>query len=383
MGKIKVLMFDRTDSVIFPGGDTNQIKAIHDFLSRNGFETQILNSIPDKPVFGDVALLFNLTRPCDLVLQAMFLKQNNVPYIIFPVYWNIDKVIPYNHLQGFDRYLKALLPLRFIDILRVIRNYKRDISQFKQFNLPLLKLVNSKKMMTLLLNNAAKLCPNSTAEAEHLVSEFCLEDSNKIQIILNGVNIPPEINVLNKLDIEYLKTKKYICCVGGIGPRKNQLNLVKAANLTGCDIVIVGQSSARDKAYFDKIKSLALTNIHFTGQLSSSDVLWLMKHSVGHIQPSFIETPGIASLEAAILGKPIGVSNVKPVKEYFNKMAYYCDPYSIDSIAKCLDQIMQNDKGADTVLSEFIKNNYLWDIVLNPLLELIYVVVHKKEQIEL
>jgi len=42
-----------------------------------------------------------------------------------------------------------------------------------------------------------------------------------------------------------------------------------------------------------------------------------LRFAKAHLLPSFLETPGLSSLEAASLGVPILIGNDEPVKEVF------------------------------------------------------------------
>ena len=212
------------------------------------------------------------------------------------------------------------------------------------------------------------ICPNSIAERKHLEDNFRVSKlNNNYKVIYNGIYLKELLNVVEDEEIfrKYNLPKEYICCVGGIGPRKNQLNLIKAANEANINIVIIGQASKGYEGYYNEVKASAKENIIFLGQLPQIETFKIVKNSIAHIQPSFIETPGLASLEAVALGVNTIVSNNEPVKEYFSENVYYCNPYDLKSIKLSLVTAYNQKKTENNI--PFFINSYDWENVLRPL----------------
>ena len=94
-----------------------------------------------------------------------------------------------------------------------------------------------------------------------------------------------------------------------------------------------------------------------------------------HVQPSWFETVGLSSLEAAATGTPIVTTVQGAAQEYFGDKAIYVEPDSLESIRtgvltamKQSTEIEQNNKNA-TPKSErnmleiktYIKDRFTWD----------------------
>ncbi len=58
--------------------------------------------------------------------------------------------------------------------------------------------------------------------------------------------------------------------------------------------------------------------------------------------PSWFETTGLSSLEAAAMGCNIVITRKGDAYEYFGDYAYYCDPESPDSIFKAIEKAASN-----------------------------------------
>ncbi|WCF07871.1 glycosyltransferase [Paenibacillus thiaminolyticus] len=361
--KKRILIFDRNDSGKYAGGDTIQIHAIVSYLKRLGCYTQVTSN----PLYNlepfDYIIIFNLTRPYEAYMYAKAALRYNKPYIVFPVYWDLDSLKMEEVISG--RFLlKKLLPTKFIWVLRAFSFYRGNKCIIKKLLIKRAELFRVKKLISYVLNNSLFICPNSNAELMHLKNSFTDVDFNeKAKVVYNGINLK-DIKKLKENRYNFLLPEKFICCVGGIGPRKNQLNLIRAANITKIPLVIIGSASKGNERYEAKVKQLADEHVIFINHISQSDVFNILSKASGHIQPSYIETPGLASLEAAALGCNIGVSDVGPVREYFGEEAYYCNPYSVESIVSCLTKLYN----ADTELQHKIKGyiqRFDWDNVLS------------------
>lgn len=369
MGKKRILLVDRVDSSKNIGGDTIQINAICEYLEDRGYKVIVsseVEKILDKDISLDLIIFFNLTKPFELLHQWYLLKEKSVPYVVFPVYWNLKKAIPWNSYVGTLKKIIHLTPEPIFNVLRwaktvVKKGDGKDTSLYRMFFL--------KRELVNFLNRAEGIFVNSEAEKEHLIKEFKLSSNiQKIKVIRNGIEEELTSYASDEVSVQ-LPFTDYICCAGGIGARKNQLKLVKAANESRVNLVIIGSPSKSDIKYYNKIQKAANKNIFFTGYLKRPEMLGIIANAKGHIQPSFIETPGLASIEAAALGCKIAVSDVAPVKEYFGELAIYCNPSSVKSISNCLMELWDSELSDEERNNQLyqIKNLYNWPNVLKPL----------------
>jgi glycosyltransferase involved in cell wall biosynthesis len=363
---MKIALIDRINARESPGGDTVQIRAIAKVLISKGHTVQITAKVKEVED-ADLAVLFNLTRPYELIFQYLCLKKKNIPFLLFPIYWNLDRVIPSTH-QGIKKYLPRWLK----EILRSCKFLTCHWREMKSFEINGFQFLMKNRRIKELLTDALKICPNSNAEAEIFIRDFggySLDFEQKIQVINNGIDMH-ELTQIGTVP-EELENLDYICCVGAIGPRKNQLNLIKAANLADIPLVLVGGATKENQPYLQQLQQIAGPKIYFLGHRDRRDTLAIIRNSIGHIQPSFIETPGLASMEAAALGKPVVVSDTGPTREYFQEFATYCNPHSVSSISWALQVLMERKNSRDESLCTHIIENYQWSKVLEPLNELL------------
>lgn len=367
MKEVNILLVDRVNSSKYMGGDTVQINAIAEYLRKSNYNVHISSDIcafVNKHKTVDLIIFFNLTNPYELLERWYFIKDKGIPYIVFPIYWNLNKAIPYNAYVGLKSKVIHCIPyplfnfIKWFSLLFKEKNWKKRC-YYKMFFL--------RREIKSFLVSSKSIFVNSEAEKHHLVREFNIQKNLNIRIARNGIE-EDFYRFNEEKSTLVLPFKEYICCAGGIGPRKNQMNLVKAANNTRVNLIIVGKPSKGTIKYYNAIKKVRKSNIEFIGHLNRKDLLYVLSNAKGHIQPSYIETPGLASLEAAALGCKIAVSDVGPVREYFSDLALYCDPSSVDSIRDCLLELWNKNltESEREKQINFISRSFNWGETLKP-----------------
>ena len=128
------------------------------------------------------------------------------------------------------------------------------------------------------------------------------------------------------------RKKNLVICVGRIEGRKNQFNLIKALNGTEFQLIIIGSPSANQVDYYEKCKEIAAPNVSFVENIGQEKLIDYYKAAKVHVLPSWFETTGLSSLEAAAMGCNIVITDKGDTREYFENFAYYCDPTSAQSI---------------------------------------------------
>lgn len=111
-----------------------------------------------------------------------------------------------------------------------------------------------------------------------------------------------------------LERGAYTVSVGRAVPEKGFHDLIVAHNeaKSGLPLVIVGGG---DKGYEQRLKTLADSNVVFTGTLSRPEVAAIVSSSRLFVLASYHEGLPIAALEASALGVPILLSDIAPNKD--------------------------------------------------------------------
>ncbi len=161
-----------------------------------------------------------------------------------------------------------------------------------------------------------------------------------------------------------LENKKYILSLANIDRRKNQLRLLQAyqeLNLS-LPLIIIGEAINGDVQYERQITQTTIPGVRVLNALPhGSDMLKsACQGAAVHVLPSLLETPGLASLEAAALGTKIVTTQGGSTRDYFGDMVEYVDPFSVDDIKRGIRNALDNETDTDAVRTHII-NNFTWE----------------------
>ncbi|MFA5166894.1 MAG: glycosyltransferase [Candidatus Omnitrophota bacterium] len=203
------------------------------------------------------------------------------------------------------------------------------------------------------------LMPNSQSEAEQL-RRFFLTDPKKIRVIPNAVD-PVFLDANPDLFVQKYGFRDFVLCVGRIEPRKNQLGMIRALNGTKVTFVLVGDPVKNYPEYYQACRKATGSNIHFLGNIPHDSELLRSAYAAcdTFLLASWLETPGLAALEAALAGAKIVITQDGAAREYFKDMALYVAPQSIRQIRKKALASQQLPKTGR--LKKYIASNYLWE----------------------
>ncbi len=133
--------------------------------------------------------------------------------------------------------------------------------------------------------------------------------------------------------------------------------------------MIIGAAAPNQSQYYNNSRKLAAPNITFIDYLPQEELASYYQKAKVHILPSWFETCGLSSLEAAAMGCNIVITDKGYTREYFEDYAFYCDPASPESIRRAIDQAA-NAPYPDQ-LGDKILNNYTWQQAAEKPLQLI------------
>lgn len=127
----------------------------------------------------------------------------------------------------------------------------------------------------------------------------------------------------------------YVCQVARIEEKKNQLAVIQALYDDPVPLVFVGKDSPYyAPGYADRCRELGARRgrVKFLGWLPEAELPLLYAAGAAHILPSWVELPGLSSLEAGAAGARIISTQVSALRELFGGRVWTCDPYDTGSI---------------------------------------------------
>lgn len=207
---------------------------------------------------------------------------------------------------------------------------------------------------------------NSFTEEEALVRLMQI-DSTRISIVPNAADsiffdrTPPDI-----FRQKYGITGKFVLNVANIEQRKNQLAFLKALK-SFPDLTLVTVGHIREDWYADACILEGGKQFRLIPPQEPGSVM--LRSAIAGCEffamPSIIETPSIASLEAAAAGAKVLTTYLGSTKDYFKDAVTYVNPFDVESIKGGIRVISENLVTSD--LLKLIKENYTWDIVVDKL----------------
>jgi len=137
----------------------------------------------------------------------------------------------------------------------------------------------------------------------------------------------------------------YLLCVGNLQPRKNLRRLIEAYAGLPPDLrpalVVVGQAAWLDDEVYAAVRHHGLAEAtHFTGFVSTEELVALYCGASAFAYPSLYEGFGLPVLEAMACGVPTLTSTSSSLPEVAGDAALLVDPESVEEIRAGLERLL-------------------------------------------
>jgi glycosyltransferase involved in cell wall biosynthesis len=342
---MKVAFISRSSLFTAKGGDTVQMQETARCLKNWNVDVDI-RLTGEKINYQEYDLLhfFNLTRPADILFH---IKKSKTPFVVTPLlidYSEFDQ----QHRKGISGKIFHYLSSAQIEYFKSIARWTKRQEKIRSFSYLVKGYDHSIKYILL---KARMVLPNSEMEYENLAQSYSLSPS--FSVIPNGIDTDLFSSSVNKE-----KDPNLILSVARIEGLKNQLNLIKAVNDSRFQLFLIGNAAINQTDYYKKCKKTASPNIHFIDHLPQKELIEYYQKAKVHILPSWFETCGLSTLEAASLGCNVVITNRGYASEYCNGHAFYCDPSSPVSIREAIEKASKENGNKN--FREKIFANYTW-----------------------
>jgi glycosyltransferase involved in cell wall biosynthesis len=343
---MKILMISRATLFTSPGGDTIQLMETASHLRQLNVEVDVkLTNTAINYEKYHLIHFFNIIRPADILIH---IKRSRLPYVvstIFVDYSELEKSIR----KGLGGWITRLLEPDTVEYLKAILRFVINGEKINSFEYT---IAGHKRSVQKVIKNARLLLPNSASEYHRLINRYKIKQHYRV--IPNAINT----NLFQK-PAKHSVDRTVISCVARIEPIKNQLNLIRALNGTQYKLLIVGRASPNNLRYYNQCKIEASDNVVFIDHIDQVELVDIYYSSKVHILPSWFETTGLSSLEAAVCGCNIVITDKGDTKEYFKDFAYYCNPGAPASILKAIDKAFHSPVNDN--LQKHILTNFTWE----------------------
>lgn len=357
---MKVLIQSRKNFYALRGGDTVQLLKTKEELEKLGVEVDIsLDYEPDLTKY-DLVHLSNVTRIQETYLHVKNAKKQKKPIVLSTIYWPMDEFEKQGQI-GIRKKINSFMGIDNQEKIKALARYIKD-KESRDIATKNLWRIGYTAMQQYVISNVDYYLPNSEMEMNELCKAFRIEKKN-YSVIPNAIDSDIAKKQLESpVPEEFEKFKDAVICVGRIEPRKNQLALVKALDKSGMKLVLVGAVSENQKGYYEEVKTIIDQNpkFYYIPQIENEKLYQLYKICKVSVLPSWLDTPGLVSLEAASMGCNLAISSKGSTTEYFGNYAEYCLPDDIEGIRKSIEKAFEKPRIKE--LQERIYNNYTWKV---------------------
>jgi len=271
-------------------------------------------------------------------------RYRGLPVVISPIYWDV-RYGP----EG----LTDLTVRSFLGRVRRGATFAAAAmasqSRLSELSLQSVELERNK----LALYEAADLLlPNSEGEADSIRRDLGV--STPMVAVPNAVN--PDRFDQPGLPFTERDTVLY---VGRIDPHKNQLGLIRAMRGSGKRLVLVGYDHPDHPDYVRACHKAGAGWVEFAGGHPPDELPPYFASARVHAVPSWFETTGLVSLEAALSGCSLVSTDRGHARSYLGDGALYCDPADTTSIRRAVDEAWDRAPGPD--IRRHVLDNFTWD----------------------
>jgi len=342
---MKVALITRSTLYTVRGGDTVQTLQTARHLVDMGItaEVRLANEHINYDEY-DLLHFFNLIRPADILYHS---RKAHKPYVISTIFCDYTEYDKYQRKGVAGR----LLSFFSADGIEYIKTMARCIVGGDKLSSLAYAWKGQRNSIKEILKRAAMILPNSESEYRRLLEQYPCKI--KYMVVPNGTDQQMFSNISRPQ-----KDDNLVICAARIEGIKNQLNLIHALNNTRFKLVIIGDHAPNQAGYYEVCRRIAADNITFIDQLPQAQLVDYYSRAKVHILPSWFETTGLSSIEAALMGCNIVISDRGDVREYFADDAFYCDPASPQSILAAVEAAAAaplNER-----LQERILQKYTW-----------------------
>lgn len=324
---LRILMQNRPNAQEFPGGDTVVMNHFAEMLRQNGMQVDIDHGNNVDYSKYDLVHLFNFALPEVLEGYARKLVAHGKPFVVTA----LNEDIPEFYLQGvgFARHL-----------MEYVAQGQREFSWNQQSRLAAGRAprFNNDWVAT----HADRIICCGVHESATVKRDYPSAKVVEVKFAINK-------NLKGKKEAMYqvYGVKDYVLCVGRLEFRKNQLGLLKALEHTDHTLVFATGGFSYSPDYDEACRNFKRRGrTIFLERLSDQDLADVYQGARVHALPSWYELPGLVTLEAALYGCEIVVTDRGTIRDYVGEMAHYCEADNVESIRQAVENAYRTPRVA-------------------------------------
>jgi glycosyltransferase involved in cell wall biosynthesis len=347
----------RENTQAIPGGDTVQMVSTQAALEYLGLTVEAWNAhelAHSALPHCDIAHIFNMQTPEPAWTAMQALQARGTPVVLSPIYWDMYAHWAESAIAEQPRW-RALAG-------RLGEPRTRGLYvRWQKLKSPTKALWRTQRR---LLRRAARVLPNSLSEAVLLEHSFALGRGfqRKVAVVPNAIDTQfyQQLPAPNEVFCQRYGVRDFVLQVGTVYPAKNQLALIEALFDLPVPLVFIGQTMDAASNYVQQCRERAAQrgNTVFIDRLPHHELPGIYALAAVHALPSWRETPGLVSLEAAAAGCRIVTTSIGSTRDYFGDLAWYCHPSDLKSIRQAVLAALAAPTPHE--LRQRVLNRYTW-----------------------
>ena len=346
--QMKILLVNHERAGEWGGGDGVQLRETGKRLRQRGHEVVEVNSDSPNAQGYDLVHIFNCRIQESLEQQLASTKNVNVPVVISPIWVSIGRAlwgsratdgILRKGVRDGDDSIRELL-----DQLRQ-RTLTVQLGEGVTVEATGSMSTGTQGMQRIgeLLQNCNGLLPNSWLELQAIRSDHNWSGNN-FEIAHYGVDPKIFLDADPKpFQKETGITEPFVLQAGRIEPAKNQAMMCWALRKTNLPVVLIG-GRKHWPSYAELCQNILGDRLTIIDHLPQHLLASAYAAAGVHVLPSWMETCGLVTLEAALSGTPVVGSTFGHELEYLKGEAWYCDPGNPETIRTAIIEALEEGK---------------------------------------
>lgn len=341
---MRVLLVNHGTAADWGGGDGVQMRETGKRLAARGHQVELVNADRFNPRGFDLVHIFNCRVHHCFEQQVASCLEAGVPFVVSPIWVSIAKAI-WGSRGSISLLNKAVdegehdagdllnqLKLRKLTVM--LPDGSIEATGAGSWDQSGIELVSR------LIQKADGLLPNSWLELQAVRSDLhwvgdCFEVAH--------YGVDPKLFL--DADPRHFRERYgvngiFVLQAGRIEPAKNQAMLCWALRDLDIKIILIGRSEHWPN-YRDLCKKISGDRLMVIDHLDQNMLASAYAAAAVHTLPSWMETCGLVSLEAALCGTPLVGSTFGHELEYLENDAWYADPANPASIRNAVIQAIE------------------------------------------
>ncbi|MCP9775651.1 glycosyltransferase family 4 protein [Cyanobium sp. WAJ14-Wanaka] len=336
---MRILLVNHGTAGDWGGGDGVQMRETGKRLMQRGHSVELINADRFNPAGFDLVHIFNCRVHQSFEQQLLSCHQAQMPVVVSPIWVSIARALWGSRgsvgllekaaEEGAGAAQPLLDQLRERRLTVMLPNGHIQASGDGSWDQSGLRLVAH------LLKGVDGLLPNSWLELQAVRSDLHW-DGDCFEVAHYGVDPKLFLDAdPSPFRERFGLTQPFVLQAGRIEPAKNQAMLCWALRETNLPIVLIGNGD-HWPSYRELCQRIYGERLLVIDHLPQEQLASAYAAAAVHVLPSWMETCGLVSLEAALAGTPLVGSTFGHELEYLGKDAWYGDPADPTSIKRAV-----------------------------------------------